>query len=282
MAQTGNDPMKLAFNTWVYSSFPVWVPAYPLEETIRRIAAIGYDGIEIGAANPHAYPDHLSKARRQEIRKVLDGEGIKLASMLPAPGGGAGFNVASPNPEERTAAIDQYKKVAELCAEWGGKTVLYVAGWQIFGTSREDAWSWSRDALTNIAAFSGDHGVTLAIEPTAADSNLVDSCDDVMRMMREVNRPNVKAMFDTYHTLYRNEVPTDYVHRLGKDLHHIHLADVNREPPGSGVVDYVSLIAALKATGFDGYVTMEIGFNRRNVEADDLARRAYQYIKSLL
>jgi protein FrlC len=274
--------MKLAFNTWVYSSFPVWVPAYPLEETIRRIAAIGYDGIEIGAANPHAYPDHLSKARRQEIRKVLDGEGIKLASMLPAPGGGAGFNVASPNPEERTAAIDQYKKVAELCAEWGGKTVLYVAGWQIFGTSREDAWSWSRDALTNIAAFSGDHGVTLAIEPTAADSNLVDSCDDVMRMMREVNRPNVKAMFDTYHTLYRNEVPTDYVHRLGKDLHHIHLADVNREPPGSGVVDYVSLIAALKATGFDGYVTMEIGFNRRNVEADDLARRAYQYVKSLL
>ena len=21
--------MKLAFNTWVYSSFPIWVPAYP-------------------------------------------------------------------------------------------------------------------------------------------------------------------------------------------------------------------------------------------------------------
>ena len=26
--------MKLAFNTWVYSSFPVWVPAYPLEEVV--------------------------------------------------------------------------------------------------------------------------------------------------------------------------------------------------------------------------------------------------------
>ena len=39
--------MKLSFNTWVYSSFPVWVPAYPLEETIKRIARIGYDGIEI-------------------------------------------------------------------------------------------------------------------------------------------------------------------------------------------------------------------------------------------
>ncbi|MDP9137516.1 MAG: sugar phosphate isomerase/epimerase [Pseudomonadota bacterium] len=274
--------MKLAFNTWVYSSFPVWVPAYTLEDTIERIAAIGYDGIEIGAANPHAYPDHVSKQRRRDIRKVLDRSGLKLAGMLPAPGGGPGFNVASPIAEERAAAIDQYKKVTELCAEWGGKTVLYVAGWQIFGTPREQAWAWSRDALADVADFAQPHGVTLAVEPTSADSNLVDSCDDVMAMMREVGKPNVKAMFDTYHTLYRNEVPTDYVRRLGKDLHHVHLADVDRGPPGSGRVDYVSLIAALKAAGFEGYLTMEIGFNRRAVEADDVACRALQYIKPLL
>ncbi len=48
--------MKLAFNTWVYSSFPVWVPAYPLEEVVPRLAAIGYDGIELGAASPPCFP----------------------------------------------------------------------------------------------------------------------------------------------------------------------------------------------------------------------------------
>jgi fructoselysine 3-epimerase len=78
--------MKLSFNTWVYSSFPVWVPAYTIEETIKRIARIGYDGIEIGAAAPHAYPDHLSKERRKEIKKVLDDNSIAVSSMLPAPG----------------------------------------------------------------------------------------------------------------------------------------------------------------------------------------------------
>ena len=36
--------MKIAFNTWVYSSFPVWVPSYPLTDTIERIAAIGLVG----------------------------------------------------------------------------------------------------------------------------------------------------------------------------------------------------------------------------------------------
>lgn len=274
--------MKLAFNTWIYSSFPVWVPAYPLEEVIKRLARIGYDGIEIGAAAPHAYPDYLTAERRREIKSILDDNGMALASMLPAPGGGPGFNVASANPLERAAAIDQYKKVTELCAQWGGKVLLYVAGWQVFGTTRQQAWAWSREALVEIADFAAGHGVTVCIEPTSADSNLIDSCDDVMTLMAEAGRPNVAAMFDTFHTLYRSEVPTDYVYRLGKDLKHIHLADINREPPGSGVVDYVALIEALRAIGFDGYLTMEIGFTRRNVEPDDMARRAHDYIRSLL
>lgn len=271
--------MKLSFNTWVYSGFPVWVPSYPLEEAIKRLARIGYDAIEIGAAAPHAYPDYMTPQRRKDIKKCLDDNGIKLSSMLPAPGGGPGFNVASPDPLERAAAIDQYKKVADLCTEWGGGILMYVAGWQVYGTSRKQAWDWSRHALDQIAQSTG---LTVCIEPTAADSNLIDSCDDVITLMDEVNRPNVAAMFDTYHTLYRNEVPTDYVYRLGKRLKHLHLADVNREPPGSGVVDYVGLIQALRDVDYDGYLTMEIGFNRRNVEADDVARRALTYLKSIL
>ena len=275
--------MKLAFNTWVYSSFPVWVPAYPLKDTIERIARIGYDGIEIGAASPHAYPDYLDPAQRQEIRAVLASNSIALASMLPAPGGGPGFNAASPLEAERRNTIDQYRKVIRLCAELGGKIVLYVAGWQIFGTSREQAWEWSRSALSGLADFARDAGVTLVIEPTSADSNLVDSCDDALRMMREVEKPNVKLMFDTYHTLYRSEPPTDYVHRMGKDLAHIHLADAGRAAPGAdGRVDYPGLIAALRETGFDGYLTMEIGFDRRAVDPDSVARRAFDYLRPLV
>jgi protein FrlC len=274
--------VKLAFNTWVYSSFPVWVPSYPLDDVIRRLARIGYDGIEIGAASPHAFPAFTSPERRREIRSVLDGEGIELVSMLPAPGGGPGYNVASANPLERTGAIEHYKEVADLCAEWGGKTLLYVAGWQAFGTSRKQAWEWSRSALASIAEHSAKLGITVAVEPTSADSNLIDDCDDLIDMLAEIGKPNVMAMFDTYHTLYRNEVPTDYVHRLGANLAHIHIADVNREPPGSGVVDYVGLIGALRAVNYDGYLTMEIGFNRRAVEPDDLARRALNYLRPLI
>src|SRR3979490_2531883 len=97
--------MKLPFNTWVYSSFPVWVPAYPLQEVIRRLARIGYQGIEIGAANPHAYPRHLPPGPRRPIGDALRAHNLEVAAMLPAPGGGQGVNVASSIPEERADAV---------------------------------------------------------------------------------------------------------------------------------------------------------------------------------
>lgn len=274
--------MKLAFNTWVYSSFPVWVPAYPLEEVVPRLAAIGYDGIELGAASPHAYPDYTGPQRRREIRRLFEQNNIALVSMLPAPGGGPGFNVASPIPEERAAAIDQYKKVVILCAELGGKILLYVAGWQVFGTTRAEAWNWSLSALRDIARTAEALGITICIEPTSADSNLIDSADDALNLMTEAGAPNVRLMFDTYHTIYRNEVATDYVHRFGKNLAHIHLSDSNRLPPGDGTGEFPMLIETLKKTGFDGYLTMEIGFNRRDVDPDGVAKRAYDYIKRLV
>jgi fructoselysine 3-epimerase len=274
--------MKLSFNTWVYSSFPVWVPAYTIEETIKRIARIGYDGIEIGAAAPHAYPSHLNKDRRKAIKKVLDDHGIGVSSMLPAPGGGPGFNVASPLPEERREAVDQYKQVIELCSDLGGPTVMYIAGWQIYGTPRIQAWDWSREALTEISKTAADFGVQLVVEPTPTDSNLVESCDHAIDMMEQVGAKNVGLMFDTQHAYYRNEVPTDYVYRMGKNLRHIHLSELGRGAPGTGPGDFVGIVSALREIGYEGYLALEIGFNRRNVEPDLVARQAYEYLKPLV
>ena len=99
--------------------------------------------------------------------------------------------------------------------------------------------------------------------------------------MQSVNRPNVGLMFDTFHVLYRREVNTDYVYTMGKDLRHIHMSEVNRLPPGHGDCDFPAIMQALKDVEFDGYVTMEIGFDRRDVEPDWFAREAFNYLKPL-
>jgi fructoselysine 3-epimerase len=274
--------MKLSFNTWPYASFPVWLPAYPLEEVIKRIATIGYDGIEIGAASPHCYPPTTTKERRKNIKNVLEYYNLEVSSMLPGLSGGPGHNVASPIPEERRHTIEHYKQVVELCAELGGKTVLYIPGWQVFGTSRKQAWAWSCEALSEISKAASDYGVTMVVEPTPFDSNLVDRCDDAIEMMQEVGEPNVKLMFDTFHALYRKEVSTDYVYSMGENLHHIHISDNDRLVPGQGRGDFVSLINALKDINYDGYLAMELGFDRRDIEPDNVARQAFEYLKPLV
>src|SRR6202011_3694861 len=148
--------------------------------------------------------------------------------------------------------------------DWGGNLVLYIPGWPVFGTSDQQAWDWSRQALTEIAKAGPDRGVTVAIEfmPT----KLCESPSAALRMMEEVGAPNVKIMYDTIHAMARNIALPDPVYELGSNLIHLHLSDNDRLVPGQGRGDFVSLVAALKETRFDGWAAMEIGYDRHDVE----------------
>lgn len=274
--------LKLAFHTWPYASNPTWLPAYTLEETIRRIKKAGYEGIEIGAASPHAFPPTLSAQRRRDIRQMLADYELDLAAMLPAHGGGPGNNVASPIPEDRRWAIDHYKEMAQLTADWGGRRLICLPGWFIFGTTYKQAWEWAAEALREIAQHAGGLGVEVVIEPTPEDSNIVNTCEDAISIMEYVGEPNVKLMFDTHHVITMKEVMSDYVYRMGKDLVHLHISDDDRLPPGQGRGDFPALIEALRATDFDGYLSMECGFNQRGIEPDWVARVSLEYLKPLV
>jgi sugar phosphate isomerase/epimerase len=274
--------LKISYNTWAYSSFFVWVPAYTLDDTIARLAKIGYDGIEIGAAAPHAFPAQLTPERRREVKGLLDEHGIALSSMLPAPSGGPGNNPASPLKEERRHAAEHYKELIELTAEWGGKSLIYLPGWRLFGTTRRQAWQWSREVLSEIADHAGEHGVTLVIEPTPHDTNLCEDSWDAIELMEDVGKESVKLMFDTFHVLYRHEVMSDYVYEMGQNLKHIHISDNDRLPPGQGVGDWPSFVDALLDIGFDGYLTMETGFHQRGIEPDQDARVSLEFLRAII
>ncbi|MNJ30079.1 D-tagatose 3-epimerase [compost metagenome] len=270
----------ISFNTWVYGSFPTWVPAYPLEEVIRRLSSFGYDGIEIGCASPHAWPESVTKDRRQAILKLLKEQNLKVSSMLPAPGGGPGNNPCSPILEERQYAVKHYKEVLQLAHDWECPTVMYIAGWVIHGTKQTDAWQYSLANLIDIAEYAKELGITMVVEPTPSDSNLIETADDALLLSEQTGLSNVKVMFDTYHALYRGDVPSDYVYRMAEKLHHVHISDNDRLPPGQGYGNFDSVLRALKEINYDGYLSMEVGFHSRKSDPDWYAKTSIDFLRA--
>lgn len=278
--------MKLSFNLWGYNSFPSWLPSYPLEEAIKRIASIGYDAVEIGAASPHAWPKYLNKKRRDDINNLVDELGIKVSSICPGLGGGPGLNPVSYIEEERKASIEYYKECVDLASDLHSSIVIYVGGWRNFGTTKEQAWEWSRLALTNCAQYASDKGITFAVEANSSDCDVIETADDIARMIMDTGLPNVKAMFDTCHAWYRNDPLIDYVRKLGKDLVHIHIegpiVNSERQAPGEGGRDLKHLLIALKEIGFHGYLTQESGLFSRSTDPDAIALQGYLNLKHML
>ena len=274
--------MKLSFNAWAYNSFPAWLPSYPLDEVIKRLSRIGYDGIEIGAASPHAWPKYTDKDKREQIKKLLSECSMQVSSICLALGGGPGFNPTSPIEAERKASVGYYKECIDLAVDLGSKIVIWLGGWIVYGVSKSQAWQWGREALIESAQYANEKEVLMVIEPTSADSDVIETADDAIKLMKETQLPNVKVMFDTFHTIYRNEVMADYVRKMGKDLAHIHISDVKRLPPGQGGTDFRPLLKALKEVGFDGFLTQEVAFASRSSDPDACALQGYEYLTSLL
>ena len=62
--------LKLAYSSNAYMNFSV-------EEAIRRIAALGFAGLELLADVPHAWPAGLLGERKQTIRNCLARHGVE-------------------------------------------------------------------------------------------------------------------------------------------------------------------------------------------------------------
>ena len=66
--------MKLSFSSNAYARFSV-------EEAIRRIAALGYRGLELLADVPHAWPAGLLEERKDAIRRALGEHDMAVANV---------------------------------------------------------------------------------------------------------------------------------------------------------------------------------------------------------
>jgi protein FrlC len=253
-------PMKLAFHSYAFGGRS-WLPAWTLEEALRLTAEMGFDGLELAACRPHAWPADLSRARRRALRQLASDYGLAFSAICPT---AVNHNIASHLAEERIGTVRYLVECLDLAVDLGCGVVVANGGWSVKPHARTEAWCWAREGLTAAASEAQDRNVILALENINGQrADVVVLGRDTADMVAEVDSPALKPMIDFYHLHLENEDPLETIECLGPDLAYTHFLDARRadrarRAPGLGEMSLVPILSALHEVGYGGWLGVEI------------------------
>jgi sugar phosphate isomerase/epimerase len=101
----------------------------------------------------------------------------------------------------------------------------------------------------------------------------------MIRFLDDVNHPAVRANVDVSH-LALSHTPAAELRRLAGRIAHVHFSDCDGKkhgdlPPGRGVVDFPPYLQALKETGYDGAISIELEYSPEPDRIVEWVREAY-------
>jgi sugar phosphate isomerase/epimerase len=241
-------------------------PALPLEQELDRIAAAGFDFVDLTLEPPGAWPVE-SAAVAEMVRSRGLGIVGHTAYFLP---------IASPYPELRERAAELFERALDVFAEAGASHVNVHP--DPLTRPVEEAVERNVEPIGRLVERAGARGLTLMLE------NLGGSFARPAEL-----RPIFEAVaglafhLDVGHAHMgrRPEEPNrtaELLEAFGSRLAHVHVHD-NRGiddlhlPLGVGSIDWPGVVRALKGTGYDGTVTLEVFGDQRSYL--DLSRRLW-------
>lgn len=278
--------MKLAFSSNAYMN-------YSIEEAIRRVAEIGYQGIELMADVPHAWPRGLLPERREEIRRCIEDHGLTISNvnafMMNAIGDPRSCywhpGWIDPDPHYRTIRRKHTKKALKLAYDLGAPHITTEPGGQVAqGQSVEEATRIFYDEFMPCVEVAEQLGVGLLIEPEP--ELLIERFDQYLAFMERIDSKLVGLNFDIGHAYCVNEDPQDWVAKMANHTVHYHLEDIAATRmhahliPGHGAIDFDTTLQEIAATGYDGWLTVEL---YPYIDSpDDAARESKDYLNKTL
>jgi sugar phosphate isomerase/epimerase len=277
---------RLAFSTNAYLRFP-------FEEAAERIAVVGYDGLELMADVPHAWPAGLLPGAKRAILDALRSNGLAFSNVnafmmnaVADPRQPYWYpSFIDPDPHYRQIRIDHTRRALSLCAELGAPHITTEPGGPLAeGQSRREAIDLFVEVLKPLAVHAHDLGVLLLIEPEPG--LLLETTDQYLEVAERLNAPSVGLNFDVGHAFCVSEDIPAAVRKLAPHIRHFHVEDINAERvhhhlvPGTGAIDFAEVFAAVRTIGYDGWVTVEL--YPFVDDPDTAAREAFAFLTPLL
>ena len=171
---------RFGVSAWIYGDAP-------LERTLARIAAAGYDGVEL--------PGEPDRWRPAELRRMLRDHGLAPVALTASCMLETERDLAHPDPRVRGIAVEYVRRSIALAAEIEAPLVQMLASGEprLAPLETRDAeWAWSVAGMQAAAAEAERAGVRIAVEPlNRYEGYLVTSTADALAYLDAVGSPAV-------------------------------------------------------------------------------------------
>jgi len=233
-----------------YSACIEWLfqkesPAFP--DRIRAAKAAGLDAVEFW---------RWSNKDLDAVKAALDETGLPLAGILAEP------ITRITDPELHPVFLDGVRSSLLAALKVGAPVMIAQAGDDRPGIPREAQHAALVKVLREAADLLKGSGVVLALEPL---NDRVDhpgyyltSTIEGLDIIDEVDRPEIRLLYDIYHSAMMGEHIEDVLEGRLDRVVHVHLADTQgRGEPGSGKLDWRARLDWLAEHGYTGLVGLE-------------------------
>jgi len=234
----------------------------PLDRAFALIAECGYEGVEIAPFTIAERVDEISSARRKEIRRRAEDNGLKIIGLHWLLAKTEGLHLTSPDPAVRRRTADYLKLLANFCAELGGGVLVFGSPKQrnlAEGITLDEGLQYAAEVFHAVLPELEKAQVTLALEPLApTETNFLTTAAEAMKLIRLVDSRWCRLHLDCKAMSSENEPIPTLIRRHAKEMVHFHANDPNLQGPGFGRLDFQPIMAALAEIDYRGWVSVEV------------------------
>ena len=229
------------------------------------VSKAGYTGIEIAPFTLVTEGvGEISADKRKEMVKTMKDAGLECAGLhwlLSPPPKGVHFTTPDKAVREKTVAY--LNELIDFCGDMEGTVMVFGSPKQRSATeiSVGEAEKYFAEGLAKVAGHAKQRKVKILIESLdKSQTNVTNTLADAMRLVKEVNHPNIQTMFDFHNTADETLALDELIQTYYSNIYHVHVQEMDGKYLGMGTAatDYVKAFQVLKDRGYKRWVSLEV------------------------
>lgn len=227
-----------------------------LEVAFGKLAALGYDGVELMTRDPRQLDG-------RQIQTSLQNHGLQLVGLCTGHVFGEdGLGLVGLGEEISRQAMDRLMAFIDFAALYGGEGTLVNIGRSRgpgYPQNSERTLAEMEAAFRQLAEYAAPRGIKIVLEPiNVLQAAYIHTAQDGIAMVQRVNHANFGLMLDAYHMNIEDVDIYESIRQAKPYLWFVHFTDNNRHWPGSAHLDFGRMVAVLEEIQYEGFVSLEI------------------------